>query len=66
VLWLANLTPAVQEVVLKGVDGARIATLDETNFVEASTKAGAFGQTRTLGNASLSLLSYGVARIEIG
>ncbi|GLS18355.1 hypothetical protein GCM10007874_13720 [Labrys miyagiensis] len=66
VLWLANLTSAVQEVVLKGVDGARIATLDETNFVEASTRAGAFGQARTLGNAPLSLLSYAVARIEIG
>jgi hypothetical protein len=64
VLWLTNLTPDAQEVVLKGGGRARIAVLDEANFTAATTGPGIF-DTKVLAGPSLTLGAYAVARVQM-
>ena len=69
-LWLANLTPASQTVIVLGLSGgtATIGRLDASNFVEAVTDpAGFAASTGQPGDPSrLELAPFAISRIEIG
>ena len=69
-LWLANLTPASQTVIVSGLSGgtATIGRLDASNFVDAvSDPAGFAASPGHPGDPSrLELAPFAVSRIEIG
>ena len=67
VVWLANLTPAPQTVVLEGLPGrrGRVAVLDQASFVAATARPDALGDgARETRAARLELGPYAVARLE--
>jgi hypothetical protein len=65
VLWLANLTADPQEVVVTGMEAAKLSLFDAESFVVASRNPkfmDALGETGTA--ASLRLPAYAVARLQ--
>ena len=67
-LWLANLTAEPREVSLSGTgtSSARVAMLDETNFIAATANPAAFDDSaRVIDGGRMSLAAYAVARAEL-
>jgi D-apionolactonase len=65
VLWLANLTPTVQHVALRGAEGAKIAVLDEDRFGEAVSGADVFGKPEAIDGEVVKLGAYAVAKVTM-